>query len=124
MTATGDDYRGALDAVERILNRGGDADDVLRAVVDALGDRFDHYRWVGISFVETGDLVLGPAHGTAGGGVRLEAPVSFRGDEVARLVVETAVEDVRDPPFLERVATLVSPYCLVGWDTGGEAWAP
>jgi putative methionine-R-sulfoxide reductase with GAF domain len=124
VNATGDDYRGALDAVERILNRGGDADDVLRAVVGVLGDRFTHYRWVGISFVENGNLVLGPSHGTASGGVRLEAPVSFQEHEVARLVVETAVDDVRDPPFLERVATLVSPYCLVGWDTGGEAWSP
>ena len=22
------------------------------------------------------------------------------------------------------VALLISPYCLVGWDTGGEAWTP
>lgn len=26
--------------------------------------------------------------------------------------------------LLERVATLVSPSALVGWDTGGEEWAP
>ncbi len=25
-----------------------------------------------------------------------------------------------DRDFLERVAELLSPYCLVGWDTGGE----
>ena len=25
--------------------------------------------------------------------------------------------------LLERVAFLVSPYALVGWDTGGEAWS-
>jgi hypothetical protein len=37
------DYRGALEAVERILNRGGDAEDVLRGVLEALGAR-------GISF--------------------------------------------------------------------------
>jgi L-methionine (R)-S-oxide reductase len=29
-----------------------------------------------------------------------------------------------DRRFLERVAALIAPYCLVGWDTGGEAWAP
>jgi putative methionine-R-sulfoxide reductase with GAF domain len=29
-----------------------------------------------------------------------------------------------DRRFLERVALLISPYCLVGWDTGGEAWSP
>ena len=29
-----------------------------------------------------------------------------------------------DTALLERVAVLISPYCLVGWDTGGEAWSP
>jgi putative methionine-R-sulfoxide reductase with GAF domain len=29
-----------------------------------------------------------------------------------------------DRAFLERVAQLISPHCLVGWDTGGEAWTP
>ena len=27
-----------------------------------------------------------------------------------------------DQQFLEQVATVISPYCLVGWDTGGTAW--
>jgi hypothetical protein len=40
------DYRGAPEAVERILNRGGDAEDVLRGVLEALGAR-------GISFART-----------------------------------------------------------------------
>jgi putative methionine-R-sulfoxide reductase with GAF domain len=124
VTATADDYRGALEAVERILNRGGDADDVLRAVVAVLGDRFDHYPWVAISFVEEGAFVVGPSHGTASGGIRLEAPVSFQGQVVARLWVETPLPDNHDAEFLERVATLISPHCLVGWDTGGEAWTP
>jgi L-methionine (R)-S-oxide reductase len=31
-------------------------------------------------------------------------------------------EDDRD--FLERVAELIGPACLVGWDTGGEEWVP
>ena len=30
------DYRGALEAIERILNRGGNADDILRASLEAL----------------------------------------------------------------------------------------
>ena len=29
-----------------------------------------------------------------------------------------------DRSFLERVALLISPHCLVGWDTGGQAWEP
>lgn len=124
MTATADDYRGALEAVERILNRGGDADDVLRAIVAALKDRCDHYTWVAISFVEDGTFVVGPSHGTQSGGVRLEAPVAFQGQVVARLSVETVLPDRQDADFLDRVATLISPYCLVGWDTGGKAWTP
>jgi L-methionine (R)-S-oxide reductase len=63
MTATRDTYRGALEAVERILNRGGDADDVLRQVVEVLHDRCGHYSWVGIYLVEGDDLVLGPWKG-------------------------------------------------------------
>jgi L-methionine (R)-S-oxide reductase len=63
MTATRDTYRGALEAVERILNRGGDADDVLREVVEVLHDRCGHYSWVGIYLVEGDDLVLGPWKG-------------------------------------------------------------
>ena len=119
-----DDYRGALEAVERILNRGGDADDVLRAVVSALGERLGHYAWVGISFVEGPELALGPSHGTRGGGVTFEAPVEFQSQLVARLAVESASPEAQDPEFLGRVATLISPYCLVGWDTWGEAWRP
>ncbi len=63
MTPTADDYRGGLEAVERILNRGGDADDVLRSVVDVLAGRFPHYSWLGIYFVDGDDLVLGPWQG-------------------------------------------------------------
>jgi L-methionine (R)-S-oxide reductase len=63
MRATPDSYRGAIEAVERILNRGGDADDVLRQVVDVLHDRCGHYSWVGIYLVEGDDLVLGPWKG-------------------------------------------------------------
>ena len=29
-----------------------------------------------------------------------------------------------DRALVERVALLVSPYALVGWDTGGEEWTP
>ena len=51
-------------------------------------------------------------------------PVFFRGDRVAELSVASAAGDEEERAFLERVATIVSPYCLVGWDTGGEAWSP
>jgi putative methionine-R-sulfoxide reductase with GAF domain len=118
MNAKTQALRGALEAVDRIVNRGGDADDVLRAVVAALGRL---YEYAGIRFVEAGELVLGPATGE-----RPAEPaaydVTFNGGKVAAL--EAAPAEAGDEPFLARVALLVSPYCLVGWDTGGEAWEP
>ena len=62
MTAA-DSYRSALEAVDRILNREAEADEVLRRTVDVLHDRFEHYSWVGIYLVEGDDLVLGPWNG-------------------------------------------------------------
>ena len=56
-------HSGALEAINRMLNRGGGADDVLQAVVDLLRDRFDHYSWVGIYLVDGDDLALGPWKG-------------------------------------------------------------
>ena len=53
---------GALEAIDRILNRGGEADDVLRAVVAALVER-GGCSWAGILFAEEGELVLGPEAG-------------------------------------------------------------
>jgi L-methionine (R)-S-oxide reductase len=58
-----DAYRGALAAVERIVNRESEADEVLRQTVDVLHDGFDDYSWVGIYLVEGDDLVLGPWKG-------------------------------------------------------------
>jgi L-methionine (R)-S-oxide reductase len=57
------DYSGALESIDRILNRESEADMVLRQTVDVLHDRFDHYSWVGIYLVEGDDLVLGPWKG-------------------------------------------------------------
>ena len=54
---------GALAAVERIVNRGGEADEVLQQVVDGLHDNVAHYSWVGIYFVEGDELALGPWKG-------------------------------------------------------------
>ena len=102
-----------------MLNRGGDADDVLRAVVVILHERLG--RFVRISFVEDETLSPGPSEGE-------EAPVSgfpiaWEGRRVAELEVGgDPTQD--DRALLERVAVLVSPYALVGWDTGGEAWSP
>jgi len=113
-------HDGALNAIDRILNRGGDADEVLRDVVAVL---HRDYSWVGISFVEAGELVLGPAQGE-----RTAEPtaisISYEDNVVAELGVVAVELSPEDRAFLERVARLISPYCLVGWDTGGEAWSP
>ena len=110
---------GAVEAIERIVERGGDADDVLRDVVAVLHERAG-YPWAGILFVEGGGLALGPEAGEAGSAPRTTVPVAWQGERVAELAVDGAGDD--DEPFLERVAQLVSGHCLVGWDTGGEPW--
>ena len=107
---------GALETVEEIVARGGDADDVLRDVLAAL-----HERGVGhaaVRFVEEGRLVDGPSVGIAADD-RVTVPVLYRGDRVGDLTLA-----VDDAAFAERVATLISPYVLVGWDTAGEPWSP
>ena len=114
-----DARRGAIDAVDRILNRGGDADDVLRAVVAALVER-GGCRWAGILFVEGDDLVLGPQAGDPDEAERAEVPIVYRGERVGVL----AAAGAPDVELLERVAVLVSAHVLLGWDTGGETWTP
>jgi len=111
----------ALEVVGRILNGGGDADDILRNVVAALHEQAG-YAWAGIFFLEDGALALGPQVGTPDETRRTNMPVTWQGSRVAELAVDDAPEE--DRMFLERVAVLVSGYCLVGWDTGGESWEP
>jgi L-methionine (R)-S-oxide reductase len=160
-------YSGALEGIERILNRGGDADEVLRDVVSVLHDRFEQYSWVGIYLIEGDDLVLGPWRGPeatehvripVGQGIcgaaaasgrtevvddvnadprylacfpstrsEIVVPIAYQGTVVGEIDIDSdqpAAFGDDDRAFLERVALLISPYCLVGWDTGGEAWAP
>lgn len=167
MSTTADTYRGALESVDRIVNRESDADEVLRRVVEVLHDRFGHYSWVGIYLVEGDDLVLGPWRGPQatehvripiGQGIcgaaaasgateivddvsaddrylacfvstrsEIVVPIAYDGRVVGEIDVDSdapAAFGAEDQRFLERVALLVSPHCLVGWDTGGEAWSP
>jgi len=116
-------YAGALEAVERIVNRESEADEVLRQTVEVVHDRIDAYTWVGLAFIEDGNSVLGPSRGGNDGRSRIETPVVYRGMHVATLLVETeAPPTEQDTSFLERVAVLISAHCLVGWDTGGVPW--
>jgi hypothetical protein len=96
---------GALEAVERILNRGGESDDVLRQVVEALHERAA--AWVGIAFVRERRLELGPsAGGTPPDDVQRHA-VHRNGDSIAELWTSPDA----DPALCARVAQIVSPYC-------------
>jgi hypothetical protein len=110
---------GALEAVDRILNRGGDADDLLREVVDVLVER-GGCAWAGILFAEEGELVPGPEAGSPQPEARTQVPVVFQGNRVAEL----HTDGCDDRAFLDRVALVISAYCLVGWDTGGVSWDP
>ena len=95
-----------------------DADDVLRQTVAALVA--DGAAWAGIFFVEDGALALGPSAGEPNEGRRVRVPVTWRGDAIAELAADGDVDRAR----LEQVAAEIADLCLVGWDTGGEAWEP
>jgi L-methionine (R)-S-oxide reductase len=167
VSATVDTYRGALEAVDRIVNRETEADDVLRNTVEVLHDRFGHYSAVGIYLVEGDYLVLGPWKGpeatehvcipvgqgicgaAAASGVteivddvnaddrylacfvstrsEIVVPIAYEGRVVGEIDIDSDVPAAfraEDKAFLERVALLISPHCLVGWDTRGAAWNP
>jgi hypothetical protein len=106
---------GMLEAVDRLVNRGGEADEVLRGVLQALHERGIGYA--AIRFVEAGELVDGPSVGA--GTATLSTPVLFEGRQVGELALASD-----DRALAERVATLISAYVLVGWDTRGERWEP
>jgi hypothetical protein len=116
-------YTGAYEAIDQIVSRGNDADEALRQVVALLYDRIDQCSWVGISFVEEDKLMLGPALGEQNA-EPTAIPISYENNVVAELGVLAGELGTEDRAFLERVGVLISPYCLVGWDTGGEAWSP
>ena len=94
-----------------------DADDLLRRAVADLAAR-DDCSWAGIYFVEEDSLVLGPEAGTPAPERRTSVPVLWRETQVAELAADGDVEQME----LEAVANGIADLCLVGWDTGGEAW--
>jgi hypothetical protein len=110
---------GALEAIDALVTRGGDADDVLRAVVAALVDD-GGCAWAGIAFVEDGALTLGPEAGTPDEARRQRVEIAYRGDRVGELWADAPP----DRELLELVAPRLSEHVLLGWDTGGETWEP
>jgi hypothetical protein len=106
----------ALAAVERAL-AGDEPDDVLRDVVAALVEE-GGCQWAGILFVEDGELVLGPSAGKPEPNARTQLPIAFQDARIAELVADGC----DDTALLQRVADILGPYCLVGWDTDGIPW--
>ena len=104
----------AVAAVERIVIGGGDADEILGAALAALHEHGIGYA--AVRFLERGALVDGPSVGTPTDAATV--PVLYDGNRVGELSVAA------DEAFAERVAALIAPYVLVGWDTAGEPWSP
>jgi hypothetical protein len=107
------DSQAALAAVEAIVARGGDADDVLRAALAALHERGVFYA--AIRFVENGELVEGPVVGA--GEAEVTAGVVYDGAEIGELELAGGGQ-----ALVDAVAARIAPYVLVGWDTSGEPW--
>ena len=95
-----------FDAVERIADRGGDATDVLQAIVATIVE-LGGAMFAAVLFYDEGELIVGPHAGVAEPGERREAPIVLDGAAVAQLVVD----GLDDQPLIERVAVLISPYC-------------
>lgn len=105
--------------VARVVAAGGDADDILRSVVDVLAAE-PEIDWAGIRFLEAGELVLGPSTGSPDETRRQVTAITYRGEPVGELVVDGTAEQ----PFLDHIAAAISAYVLLGWDTGGNVWEP
>jgi hypothetical protein len=111
--------------VQSIVDGGEEADDILRAALTAVHEGVGA-PWSAIAFVEERRMVIGPLIGTApddSPAPALKVPIIYRGETVAALWLGgPASPETEDE--LERAAALLAPYCLVGWDTGGEEWIP
>jgi transglutaminase-like putative cysteine protease len=110
----------ALAEVERIVAAGGEADDVLRAVVAALHQR---YAWVALRFNEEGELVLGPSAGSESGEL-VEQDVVYNGERIGVLELGGASLTDGDRDVARDIVDRIAVLTLLGWDTGGETWEP
>jgi hypothetical protein len=117
---------GTTGAIDAIIAHEPEADQLLREAVVALYERIPDVRSVAVAFVESGELAPGPIAGDPISGTpAVTEPVLYERRPVAELWIDGGgPPDDGDRALLVRVCELLSPYCLVGWDTGGEAWEP
>jgi hypothetical protein len=115
-----------LATIARAIEHEPEADEILRQAVVVLYEWTTGVRSVAVAFVEDGALAAGPIAGAPIAETpAITIPVLYERRSVAELWIDSELEaDDRDRAFLHRVSQLLSPYCLVGWDTGGEAWEP
>jgi hypothetical protein len=116
----------AIASIEQIVAHEPEADQILREAVVALYEHIPDVRSVAVAFVENGALAPGPIAGDPiASEPTVTVPVLYERRPVAELWIEGGgAPDDGDQVMLVRVCELLSPYCLVGWDTGGEAWEP
>jgi hypothetical protein len=113
------------DQVQAIVDGGEEADEILRASLRVVHEAAGA-PWSAIGFVEEGEMAVGPLLGATPDGTPVPAltvPIVSRGDTVAGLWFGSETPRELDAD-LSRVAAMLAPYCLVGWDTGGESWEP
>ena len=97
---------GVIEAVEEILDRGGDPEDVLQAAMTAIVDR-GGAAWAAALYSDEGELLVGPQAGVAEPGERRGAPIVLGGAQIGEL----EVDGLDDQPLIERVAELLAPWC-------------
>jgi hypothetical protein len=97
---------GALEAVQQILDRGGDAEDVLQAAMTAIVNR-GGATWAAVLYSDEGELLVGAHAGVAEPGERRGAPIVLDGAQIGEL----EVDGLDDQPLIERVAAHLAPWC-------------
>ena len=116
----------AIAAIEQIVAHEPEADQILREAVVALYEHIPDVRSVAVAFVESGALAPGPIAGDPiASEPTVTVPVLYERRPVAELWIEGGgVARRRRSGHARAGLRALSPYCLVGWDTGGEAWEP
>jgi putative methionine-R-sulfoxide reductase with GAF domain len=111
-----DAYRGIIAAIDRMVNRGDEANRLLRTVVNLLYERLEHVAWAGISVLGRGELALGPSRGAPTGGSAIAVAIDYDGRKVGEIALESDEADAfgeDDRIALRRIATLISQHAMV-----------